>query len=73
MSYVLAAGANHFAILSLSEADPSIHNRQQVLVADARDGRPLSGSGPLQLIVPGDIRPVRWIPKLHSISVQSVP
>lgn len=72
-SYVFAAGANHSAILSLAEADPSIHGRQQVLVADAHNGQPLTESGPLQLIVPEDTRPVRWVPKLHSISVQTVP
>jgi len=73
LSYVLAAGANHFAILSLAEIDPNIHDRQQVLVADARNGQPLIESGPLQLIVPEDTRPVRWVPKLHSISVQTAP
>jgi hypothetical protein len=72
-SYLLACGSGgdsaDCAVLSLAEADPSIH-KGQVLVADARDGQPLAKSGGFELIVPGDSRPVRWVPKLHSISLQ---
>jgi hypothetical protein len=71
-SYLIASGSDGYSVvLSLAEADPSVHGGQ-VLVADARDGQPLAKSGPYQLIVSEDKRPVRWVRNLDSIALQGV-
>ena len=47
---------------------------EQVLVADAEDGRSLPGeTGPLRLIVPGDKRPARWVRMVKTIRVITNP
>jgi hypothetical protein len=72
-SYIVASGSDGYSvILSIAEADPSIHGGD-VLVADRRDGKPLAKSGPFQLIVSEDKRPARWVHNLVSISLQSLP
>ena len=69
-SYVVATGSDGYSVvLSLAEVDPAFHENQ-VIVADHRDGQPLGKNGPLQLIVPGDKRPARWVHNLVSISLQ---
>jgi hypothetical protein len=59
------------AVLSLGEIDLSFHGGQ-IVVADSRDGQPLTDSGPYQLIVPEDKRPARWVRNLVTISMESV-
>lgn len=69
-TFVLATGSDGYSVvLSLAEIDPEFHPGH-VLVADARDGKPLGKSGPFQLIVSDDKRPARWVHNLASISVQ---
>ncbi len=69
-SYVVATGSDGYSVvLSLGEVDPSFHEGQ-VLVADARDGKPLGDYGPFQLIVSGDKRPARWVHNLVSIALK---
>jgi len=69
-SYIVASGSDGYSVvLSIAEADPSFHGGE-ILVADARDGQPLGKSGPFQLIVSEDKRPVRWVHNLVSISLQ---
>jgi hypothetical protein len=69
-SYLVATGSDGYAVvLSLAEVDPSFH-AGQVLVVDARDGKPLGKNGPFQLIVSDDKRPARWVHNLVSISLQ---
>ena len=70
-NYVVATGSDGYSVvLSLAEVDPSFHDGQ-IVVADARDGQPLTTSGPYQLIVSEDKRPARWVKNLITISVAS--
>jgi hypothetical protein len=69
-TYLLASGTDGYSVLlSLAEVDSTFH-AGQVIVADTRDGQPLGKNGPLQLIVPGDSRPARWVHNLNSIKLQ---
>ncbi len=69
-SYIVATGSDGYSVvLSLAEVDPEFHPGQ-VLVTDARDGKPLEKNGPFQLIVSDDKRPARWVHNLVSIRLQ---
>jgi hypothetical protein len=68
-SYVVASSSDESAVLSLAEVDPNFQHGQ-VLVADARNGQPLAGPVPFQLIVSGDKSPARWVRNLDFISLQ---
>jgi len=69
-AYVLATGTDGYTVLlSLAEVDPSFH-AGQVLVADTRNGQPLTDDGPFRLVVSGDQRPARWVHNLNSITLQ---
>jgi len=68
----LTAKDGYVAVFALAEIDPSLRD-EDVLVADIRDGKPLAPDhGPLQVIVPGDKRPARWIRMLTRIEVISM-
>jgi len=70
-SYVVATGSDNYSVLlSLAEVDPSFHGGQ-VLVADTRDGQPITASGPFELIVSDDKRPARWVHNLIAITLQN--
>jgi hypothetical protein len=70
--YVVATGADHYSVVfSLAEVDPSFH-AGQVIVADARDGKPLGSDGPFRLVVSDDKRPARWVHNLVSITLANV-
>jgi hypothetical protein len=72
-SYVVATGSDGYSVvLSLAEVDPEFH-AGQVLVADARDSKPLEKNGPFQLIVSDDKRPARWVHNLVSIALRRAP
>lgn len=69
-AYVLASGTDGYTILlSLAEVDPDFH-AGKVLVADTRNGQPLTDDGPFRLIVSDDQRPARWVHNLNSITLQ---
>lgn len=69
-AYVLASGTDGYTVLlSLAEVDPNFH-AGQVLVADTRNGQPLTDDGPFRLIVSDDQRPARWVHNLNSIVLQ---
>jgi hypothetical protein len=69
-SYVISTGSDGYSVVfSLAEVDPDFH-AGQVLVADARDGKPLEKNGPFQLIVSDDKRPARWVHNLVSITLK---
>lgn len=54
---------------ALAELDPSLGNRQ-VLLVDTQDGAPLpAADGPWRLVFPSDARPARWIRQLDAIDV----
>ncbi|MFC4763471.1 molybdopterin-dependent oxidoreductase [Dyella koreensis] len=64
----VTAGDHYQAVFGLAELDPSI-SRTTVLLADARDGQPLTSDGPFRLVVPGDKRPARWVRGVIAIEV----
>ncbi len=67
---VISAKDGYEVVLALAEIDP-MFRRNQVLVADTLDGRPLDDKhSPLQLIVPEDQRPARWLRMISKISVR---
>ncbi len=58
---VVEATDGYRALFSLAEIDSGFTDRV-VLLADRRDGRPLSDrEGPLQVIVPGERKHARWV------------
>lgn len=69
-TYVLVEASDGYRVLfSLAELDTRFTDRV-VLLADAKDGRPLAADeGPYRLIVPGEKRPARWARQIARISV----
>lgn len=66
---IVKAADKYQALFSLPELDPKFDNRQVVL-ADTREGRPLSPTqGPLQIIVPDDKVHARWVRQANLIEV----
>ncbi len=70
---VLRAKDGYQVVLSLVEIDP-MFQQNQVLVADTLDGKPLDEKrGLLQLVVPEDQRPARWVRMVNLINVRRAP
>jgi hypothetical protein len=70
--YFVAVGSDGYeAVYSLAEVAPELHNGT-VIVADSKDGKPLAGSGPLQLVTTGDKALVRCVRNLVAIRVLTV-
>lgn len=69
-NYVEVTAADHYKVVfGLGELDPTLGNRQ-VLLVDREDGHPLSSEdGPWRLVVPGDQRPARWERQVVAIRV----
>ncbi len=69
--YVLVLAADGYrAVFSLAELAPDLGGRS-VLLADHRDGEPLSAEeGPLRLVVPGDARAARWVRPVTTLVVR---
>ncbi|WP_254509140.1 molybdopterin-dependent oxidoreductase [Anatilimnocola floriformis] len=64
---VLEASDGYRIPITLLEIDPGT-TEQVVLVADQRDGKPLSEKeGPFRLVIPGDKRQIRWIRMVRTI------
>jgi DMSO/TMAO reductase YedYZ molybdopterin-dependent catalytic subunit len=72
-SVVFVTGLDGFqAVFALAELDPA-SNEDRVVVADTRDGSPLSDDeGPLRLVAPGDKYPARWIRQAVRLTVVTV-
>src|SRR5262249_2724723 len=67
---VVDAADGYRVVFALPELDPSF-NDKLVLLADRRDGSPLTTrDGPLQIIVPAEKRQGRWIRKVVSLTVR---
>lgn len=68
--YVLAAARDGYQVVfSLGELDPGV-GATRVIVADRRDGQPLSANqGPLRLVVTSDKRPARSVRMLERLHV----
>jgi hypothetical protein len=70
---VICAKDGYEVVLALEEIDPTFQ-QNLVLVADTLDGKPLDDKhGPLQLVVPEDQRPARWVRMISKISVRRTP
>jgi len=69
---LVAEGADGYKVVySVAEVTPDVHDAQ-VIVADTLDGKPLTDSGPLQLVATGEKRPARWVKNLTNIHVLTV-
>lgn len=67
--YLVAEGSDGYKVVySLSEVTPDVHEGT-VIVADALEGKPIPGTGPLQLVATGEKRPARWVRNLVAIHV----
>ena len=67
--YLVAEGSDGYGVVySVGEVTPDVHEGT-ILVADAMDGKPLTGSGPLQLVATGEKRPARWVRNLTAVRV----
>jgi DMSO/TMAO reductase YedYZ molybdopterin-dependent catalytic subunit len=73
-NYVTVTGADKFRVVfALPELDSSFTDRLNIL-ADKRDGKPLSASeGPLRNIVPDEKRRSRWVSRVVTLTVLSAP
>jgi hypothetical protein len=71
-SCLVAEGADGYKVVfSVAEVTPDVHDAI-VIVADTLDGKPLTQSGPLQLVATGEKRPARWVRNLINIHVIAV-
>jgi DMSO/TMAO reductase YedYZ molybdopterin-dependent catalytic subunit len=66
---VVEASDGYRAVFALPELDPAFSDRV-ILLADRRDGRPLSPrDGPLQIVVPGEKKHARWVRQVIRLRV----
>jgi molybdate transport system substrate-binding protein len=71
--YVVATGKDGYqAIIALAEIDADFGN-QPILVAYEQDGKALTDTGPLRLVVPGDKHGGRYVSNLVSLEVRRAP
>jgi DMSO/TMAO reductase YedYZ molybdopterin-dependent catalytic subunit len=72
-TYVLATASDGYEVVySLAELDPAF-THSEVIVADTVDGGPLDATtGPLRVVVPGDVRPARSIRMLQRLEVVQI-
>jgi DMSO/TMAO reductase YedYZ molybdopterin-dependent catalytic subunit len=72
--YLLVEAADGYRVVfALPELDPAFRERV-VLLADQRDGQPLStAEGPLRLVVPDEKRHTRWVRQVGSCTVRRAP
>ena len=67
--YVVAEGSDDYEVVySIGEIAPYIHDAT-VIVADSENGKPLTDSGPLQLVATREKHPARWVRNLIAIRV----
>jgi hypothetical protein len=67
--YVVAVGSDDYEVVySLGEVLSYVHDAT-VIVADSVDGKPLTDSGPLQLVATREKHPARWVRNLVAIRV----
>ncbi len=73
-AYVVVTGADGYrAVFALAELDPMFTDRVVLLALKKDDGPLAENARPYQLIVPGELRPARWVRQVVSISIQSAP
>jgi DMSO/TMAO reductase YedYZ molybdopterin-dependent catalytic subunit len=68
--YLLVEAADGYrAVFALPEIDPACTDRT-ILLADRRDGKPLSAQeGPLRIVVPGEKRHARWVRQVVTLRI----
>jgi DMSO/TMAO reductase YedYZ molybdopterin-dependent catalytic subunit len=68
---VMVEGADGYrAAFSLAELNPELTDRV-VLLADTKDGQPLSArEGPFRIVAPGEKRPARWVRQVTVLTVR---
>ncbi len=67
--YIEAIGSDGYMVTySIGEITPFIHDGT-VIVADTLDGKPITESGPFQLVATGEKHPARWVRNLVAIRV----
>jgi hypothetical protein len=68
--YLVVTGADKFRVVfALPELDSSFTDRV-IILADKRDGKPLSSSeGPLRNIVPDEKRTSRWVKQVVTLTI----
>ena len=74
LSRVIIASApdGYQVTYAIAEVDAGFTD-QVILLADQRDGRPLlPDTGPLQIVVPLDKRPARWVRQVTRLEVRDV-
>jgi DMSO/TMAO reductase YedYZ molybdopterin-dependent catalytic subunit len=69
--YVVVEAADGYrAVFALAEFDPDFTDRI-ILLADRRDGHPLSSEeGPFRIVVPGEKRHARWVRGVTAMVIQ---
>lgn len=71
--YIVATGSDGYqAVIAYGDIDPNFGN-QPVMVAYEQDGKPLTDTGPLRLVVPGDSHDDRYVSNLVSLEVRHGP
>ena len=69
---VIAGATDRFQVaLTLCDTDPGCRSGQAI-VADAEDGKPLTGDGAFKLILSEDKMPGRWVRNLNSLTEKNV-
>lgn len=73
LKYLLVDARDGYQVIfALPELDSAFTDRE-VLLADRRDGAPLSADeGPLRIVVPGEKRPARWVRQVREIRIGSI-
>lgn len=73
VQYLLVDARDGYRVVfSLAELDGAFTDRV-VLLADKRDGKPLSAEeGPLRIVVPGEKRAGRWVRQVKGLKVGSI-
>lgn len=73
-AYLLVEASDGYRVtFALAEFSPSFTDRV-ILLADTKDGKPLDAhDGPMQLVVPDEKRPARWVRQVSRISVVPAP
>ena len=69
--YVVVEAADGYgAVFALPEFEPDFTDRV-ILLADRRDGHPLSASeGPFRIVVPGEKRHARWVREVTVLDIR---
>jgi len=67
---VIEAADNYRAVFALPEIDHAFTDRV-IILADRRDGQPLSTlEGPLRIVVPDEKREARWVRQVTSLTIR---